>query len=82
MKFRINQFFILVQPTNRKYLTSVTMFLFEANRRGKPLLNFTKEKQVYKKSLRDEERDKNKIFTTTILPIKEYEGSNSIWPDG
>jgi hypothetical protein len=51
------------------------LFLFEANRKGKPLLNITKEKQVYKKSLRDEERD-------MILPIKEYERSNSVWPDG
>jgi hypothetical protein len=58
------------------------LFLFEANRIGKPLLNITKEKQVYKKSLRDEERDKNEKFTIMILPIKEYEGINSIWPDG
>jgi hypothetical protein len=49
---------------------------------GKPLLNTTKEKQVYKNSLRDEERDKNENFTIMILPIKEYEGSNSVWPDG
>ena len=44
MKYRINQVFILVQPTNRKYLTSVTMFLFEANRREKPLLNIILKK--------------------------------------
>jgi len=59
MKYRINQVFILVQPTNWvNTLRPAPFFLFEANRRGKPLLNFTKEKQVYKKSLRDEERDK------------------------